>query len=1194
MLRRERSNRFSHRKSTSSIQSTHESINPEVARQQAQTAAMLAFTRAQQRSSADSGHNGGALSRSNTINHPSSSNNNNIQSQPQQTGTQDTGRVVRRQQSVRFVGVNGLERRESLATRASQAPIQPHTIQTQLSSATLKPIAMTTSAPVPAIYRPPSRSSSIGKASIGKGSISKAAETLVAANVFKEYYTQEDGVASTPSSYRRIHRSRSMFSPGKAPSIYYTNGSPEGSPSRRQSFSSPPQNANKYTDTPPATEPPKAALRAPKSMSFLRSRRTRSAGQRQARDRFLHAIESSYEKNDITVQQARDRFFHETEQQRLRRQPSFLFKSRAKRQEKPFRKSVRSSSSGGYGMPASSPSSSEGKSSSLKAAARKASEKVKYKFRRVFGRSKEEPMEIPNQQVEAPKTHVRKYNGDSTSMQQSFENFSETFTNIPHPDSSSLSRVASRIPSIHTATSNQQLQSHAGSVKSFKSDQSDDKSRVSSLNTIQHVPKTPVIHGHHRLSVINEVGTHKPSSSVYRKKYQYMNQCSAYPRLQIPEESNIPPPPPPAALIDHPMFADPLAEPLSEGRARLAEVLLQQINATRPETILEKKRRESEESQEEARKSFEVYIEATEKARKEGASAVQKVGKENMFALKAAERASREILKITKSSHQRSSSVTSSRENRTPATIRCVPPSMSSQGAQSVSSFNQWSAADSTHSSGGDGVVRTRDLSEILRKSVSSLTQSSAADSTQSSGGDNVVRTRVLSEMSRKSVDQVEGSDDVFSPKARNNSKENAPINQTVQHTPQFSPKRLHATEQMAQNVANMSPKRKMPRNAPHFSPKRTHITDQVAQNAANLSPKRNPLEGDTQAYLDLPTDPCGASPQKIANRNEKIIRDKRSTFFGGSAYTIPRKGSPFRLAMAENGRNASNNSTDMPMPDCAPPMRNPLYLGPSPAPCVSMADIAAQLRKISSAYSESIYSRTTGGGTNPNYHPADSAISLALFNADVPELPARPLTPGDAVIVETAVYQPTRPGDVDHHVPSSAGSQEWKQWMSSEVARFERVKENNKTPTYVNYALPTMPKSFHTRGHVREAAQIHDDEEPDVGIQQPIVVKQPLSLIAPKNTNIQAEPLKSILKKPSVVSFADIENIPIAPPLPPPIPPKSPLRNLIRKASLRSVASAPTPNKLVKRAPSVVERVLSDRRKRIASESDETGGVFL
>lgn len=1132
MLRRERSNRLNHRKSTSSVHSTQESINPEVAHHHAHTAAMVAFTRAQQRSSAESGPNGSSLSRSNATSHNSS----NTQSSAQHTGTQDTSRAIRRQQSVRFVGPNSLERRESVATRVTQPSIQPHTLHHQLSTATLRPIAMTTSAPVPAIYRPPSRSSSIGKASISKASISKVAETLIAANVFKEYYTQEDDVASTPSSYRRIRRSKSMFSPAKAPSIYYTNGSyTNGSPNRRQSFSSPPQNANSPSNTlPPTIEYPKAALRAPKSMSFLRSRRTQSADQRLAQDRFLHTIESAEQRNEVAVQQARDRFFHNSHQQRLREQPSFLFKARAKRQEKPFRKSVRSTSSGDYGMPASSPNSSEGKSSSLKAAAlkeaaRKATEKVKNKFRRVFGRSKDEPVVIPNQQVEASKTHVRKYNGDSTPMQQSFENFSETFTNIPHPDSSSLSRVASRIPSIHTATSNQQLRSHAGSVKSFKSDQSDDKSRISSMNTIQHTPKTPVVRDHHRLSVINEIGTHKPSSSFDRKKYTYMNQCSAYPRLTIPEESKIPPPPP--VPINHPQFSDPLADPISEDRARLAEVLMQQLNATRPEAILEKKRRSSEESQEEARKSFEAYIEATEKARKKGVPAVQNTSKENMFRIKAAEIANEESLSHVKPSRMRSNSVTSSRENRTPATIRCVPPSMSSQGAQSVSSFNQWSAADST----------------------------------QSSGGNSAIRTRAVSEMSRKSADQVQGSDDVFSPKLRNN-KENFPI-----------------TNQSIQSTANLSPKR-------------MHITDQMAQNAATMSPKRNSFEGDTQAYLDLPTDPCGASPQKIANHNERVIREGRSTFFGGSTYTISRKTSPFRLAMAESSRNTSINSTEAPMPSGAPPMKNPLYLGPSPAPYVSMADIAAQLRKVSSAYSESVYSRTTGGGTNPNYNPADSAISLALFNADVPEIPVRSMTPGDAVIVERAVYQPTRSRDVGHRVTSSTGclaSPEWKRWMSSEVAKFERVKENNKTPTYVNYALPTMPKSFHTRGHVREAAQINDDEDVEVnaGLQQSVIVKQPLGLIAPKSTNIQAAPLKPILKKPSVVSFKDITDIPIAPPLHPPIPPRSPLR---RKASLRSVASAPTPNKLVKRAPSVVERVLSDRRKRMASESDDMGGAFL
>ncbi|KAE8454388.1 hypothetical protein EG329_000010 [Mollisiaceae sp. DMI_Dod_QoI] len=989
---------------------------------------MLAFFRAQQRSSADSGHNGGAPSGSNTVNHVSST-------LPQQTSTQDAGRGIRRQQSVRFVGPNGLEGRESIAMRATHRPIQR-----QLSSATLRPIAMTTNTPVPAAYRPPSRSSSIGKASV-----SQIAESLVAANVFKQYCTHEDDVASTPSSYRRIRRSKSMFSPLRAPSIFYTNGSPD----EPESFSIGGHNTKSRSHTPTAQHE-QPVMRAPKSMNFLRGHR-----------------QTSNPRNDAAVQEARDKFFRDTHQQRLREQPSFLSRYKAQKQEKRFTKSGGSSSSNSYGIPSSSPDSNgQAKKSGLRIAARKASKSIKNKFKRVLGRNKE-PAIIPNQQVDARETHVRHYNGDSKPAPE--PELFEGFSDMPHPDTASLSHVASRLPSLHTTVSSQQLRSHAGSVKSFTSDQSEDKSRATngntSVNTVHsQAAKTPVARDHQRLSVINEVGTHVPSSSFDRPKYMYMNQCSAYPRLHIPEGSRIPPPPPLSA--DIPKFADPLRSPASKDHAKLAEGLMQKLNATRPEVVREKKGRRSEESQASARRSFEEYLKAVENGSQERLKVSGKISEDNMF--KKASKATGQHLERIESSRQYSNSATSSRENCTPPTIRCVPPSISSRGQGSNSSFNQWSAPDSMHSS-SDKVVAHK---------------------------------RALRDISNKSTGQLQGlaADDVFSPKERYNNKE---------------------------NIA---------------------ITDQLARNALQRSPERHSFEGNTQAYLDLPDSPDGKSPQEIAIRNEpfvpgtKVVRDARSTFFGGSTYTIPRIASPFRRAMAEVGQNSNTNSTETPLSGVLPPLKNPLFLGPLHELAMGCS---VQARCASGAYSASIYSRTTGGHTIP---AANSVTSLPLTTTEVPEMPLHPTMPGDAVIIESAVYQPRKPSDSGHGVPGSGSSQEWKNWMSSEVSKLERAKESTGTSTYINYALPTMPKSFHA-GHVREVAQINSDDV-EVTQRKEAVAKQPLGLIQQQNPNIQNQPLKPILKKTSTVSFVenteprDAFGIPIAPPLPPPIPPRSPLRN--------------------------------------------------
>ena len=468
------------RKSTSSVHSKHESLDPEVARQHAQAAAALAFSRGQERRSVDAGRPG--LSRSNTTS-----------SQGQRTWQstrQDETRVLRHQHSVRFVGPRGGGYQQSVA---SSRPSRP-SIEANPSTATLRPMVMTTNAPVPAAYRPPSRSSSIGKASVRRG-----IESYVAASTaFNEYYTNEDDVASTPSSYRRIRKSKSMFGPIKTPSVYFTHDSPD-----RSVFS------YSAAQTP---QPSPSVLRAPKSMSFLRGGRERK-------------------RNDAAVQMARDRFFHESTQQRLREQPSFLFRSKSQRQEREFRKSVRSSSINSLPAKSSIPTQSikSAKESGLKEKARKISRNMKDRLKRAFGRNKE-PIEVPNQQVSASETHVREYNGDMS--------FTYEPSNIPHPSEATLLSVASRAGSLHATRSNQTLRSQAGSIVGSGCPPSD-PSRVTSWNNTsavttinsqtQKLTYTEKERELQRLSVINENGTHLSSGTIHRLK----NQVSAYPSLPL-------------------------------------------------------------------------------------------------------------------------------------------------------------------------------------------------------------------------------------------------------------------------------------------------------------------------------------------------------------------------------------------------------------------------------------------------------------------------------------------------------------------------------------------------------------------------------------------------------------------------------------------------------------------------------------
>ncbi|TGO56064.1 hypothetical protein BOTNAR_0231g00100 [Botryotinia narcissicola] len=477
---------------------------------------MHAFNRAQERNGTSSGNRNG-LSRSNTT----SQENQWPSSQPNSSTSLDNP-VLKRQQSVRFAGPNAVKRRQSTGKRTD-----PPVLNQKLSTATLRPVVMTTNTPVPAAYRPPSRSSSIGKASLSKSAIRDySAHNYVTNLDFDEYYTQENDVASTPSSYRRIRKSN--------------NGSPDRT---NCSFT-------------PRTLENNAPLRAPKSMSFLRG----------GRDYFKST--SSCERNDDAVQMARDRFFVQATQQRLREQPSFLFKSKAQRQEKPFRKSVRSSSGKSAATYNSAESIREG---GLRAKARKVSQGLKSKLRRVFGRSKEEPVAIPNQQVDAIETHVREYGGKLSSDHESFDD-------IPRPDEAAFAHVAARVPSLRAIASSQRLRSQSGSIRSLRSDHSDEKSRVTSWtnstanNTVTSQGLRPQPSRDQRLSIINESGTHISKATFHHPNVK--NQHPAYPAFHRPGH----------------------VQPIRPGgidSARLCSALMKRLDENSPEALLEKSKKAS-------------------------------------------------------------------------------------------------------------------------------------------------------------------------------------------------------------------------------------------------------------------------------------------------------------------------------------------------------------------------------------------------------------------------------------------------------------------------------------------------------------------------------------------------------------------------------------------------------------------------
>jgi hypothetical protein len=498
MLRRansKSSNRPSRGKSTSSIHTKQDYIDPEVARRQAQAAATYAFTRAYERGNAEMGRSRG------------DTRNKEILGQcrvADQDETDQRGRSVRRQQSVRFTGPEAVPRHRSIGRRVLQSSLEEKS-----ATASLRPRALTNNVLVPAVYRPPSRSSSIGKASVGKGAAQRIVTALAA---YDEYYTREDDIASTPSSYRRVRRSKStrtLSSPSKAGKAPFDDI----------------KTSNDYNDRIWNRVPwipsqqQEAALRAPKSMSFLRGGRE-------------HMTSTVREDHDNAVQMARDRFLYQIEQQRLREQPSFLFRAKARREEKPFRQSVRSGITNTCTLAVGSANQiTQPKEGSMRIKVRKASHTIRRKLKELFRRGSDqiEGVKIPDQQIEARASHgISSYDSISKSRQ-------DEYVDIPRPDSATVSRVASRLPSLHSIPSNQQLKSRNGSLHSQRSDGSGEARVTSWTSTVENTATsrhTQAEREAQRLSIIQENGMHVSSASFARLGVS--NQFSAYPMFHRP------------------------------------------------------------------------------------------------------------------------------------------------------------------------------------------------------------------------------------------------------------------------------------------------------------------------------------------------------------------------------------------------------------------------------------------------------------------------------------------------------------------------------------------------------------------------------------------------------------------------------------------------------------------------------------
>ena len=299
----------------------------------------------------------------------------------------------------------------------------------------------------------------------------------------------EQNIASQPSSYRKLRKTKSMFTPGRSVPSLSTSRS-------RNSL-------RRYTRQPPTSwGPPQTPdHRLKRSFSFLRG----------VQDK-LSVRGDQDTRNDAAIQLARDQFLMSVEEQNASQRSRFSNLRRAPRAPKSFRRTVRSSRSN-EAMESPTASLQSAKSLGFIYKTRSASHTFRKVIRRVFGRLHLDDDVLPVQHLSATKPHY----GECLQP----EIVGHPYPPIPSPNSDLLRRIESR-SILNLSPSNSLSNSFRGGIARSPGSVNDNdqisnqESRVTSwtdstaANTIITVPYVE----RKRLSVINEDGgPHQPSSS---------------------------------------------------------------------------------------------------------------------------------------------------------------------------------------------------------------------------------------------------------------------------------------------------------------------------------------------------------------------------------------------------------------------------------------------------------------------------------------------------------------------------------------------------------------------------------------------------------------------------------------------------------------------------------------------------------
>ncbi|MCJ1372119.1 hypothetical protein MMC20_003340 [Loxospora ochrophaea] len=376
----------------------------------------------------------------------------------------DDARSLRRNKSIRFAGP------------AAEASRRKSITRTDVTAQRINPVSG------PHAPKINSRSSSIGLPE----------ESMTA---LPQCHGQGSGKSTpSPSSYRKLRKSKSMFAPRKAPSIFFAHSTPMSD--GRYAF---------YKDMPSSNEDRRSQedLQDRTSASFLRGGM-----------RYMLRPSFQAKSQDAAIQTARDQFLHDLDQQRLREKPSFLNLGKQRRFQKDFRKFARVSSDDVNERtvePLQEEITNVVKGKRFGRKARDISNSLKNKLKKLFDRSTPE-RQLPPQQLDASRPHFHDYVSATSGIL-------EAHHAIPAPDANLLHRAESRNSNSHPMPVEVEQGGSPASIRRISSDETINatRSRVTSWtnSTVANTISSNLMLEKKRLSIIQENGgPHQPSSSA--------------------------------------------------------------------------------------------------------------------------------------------------------------------------------------------------------------------------------------------------------------------------------------------------------------------------------------------------------------------------------------------------------------------------------------------------------------------------------------------------------------------------------------------------------------------------------------------------------------------------------------------------------------------------------------------------------